>query len=123
MPETAISNAEWKGSVQASLATLKDAVRELQSNSATKTDITSAMAQMQVSHTNTEQMVQLFKDTIKESMDALPCTVTAAKLERHGIALAQLSVAFKIKSSLWGLLGGLVPIVLALAYIAIQTAL
>ena len=58
-----------------------------------------------------KESIAKLDDGFQKAIDKLPCGDTNKRLMKTERELDRLGVAFKIKSSAWGLLGGLLPAV------------
>ena len=114
--------AKWQGAVGEMLSALKISVAELRKCSATKEDVTSSCKTIESVQQHLEQTLNAMETNIKDSIAALRVKDIEQRVTATEKELATLNVAFKIKSSAWGLLGGLIPAAAALIYIFIQTS-
>lgn len=123
--------AKWQGSVDTLLAATKDSVQELRTCSASKGDVHVCGQQIEGVRTQLKEDLKGIRIQMEKDMERLEksiiASISALKIDalegRVGIAekqIGELSVAFKIKSSVWGLLGGLIPAIGALLYTVLQ---
>ena len=96
--------AKWQGRVGQALTELTSVVQTLNSTSVTKEDLKALKEDV-------KESIAKLDDGFQKAIDKLPCGDTNKRLMKTERELDRLGVAFKIKSSAWGLLGGLLPAV------------
>lgn len=119
-PTSAISIAEWRGTVRESLSSLKATVAQLNATSATKADVQASSLAVEEIRRQMERFMQSMETTITTAIRNLPCTTQHQQITTNEREIAKLGVAFKIKSSIWGILGGSLPALIGLAYLLLQ---
>ena len=92
-----------------SLSELTSVVKALNAGNITKEDIKELRDSM-------DKTVDKMEGAFKDAIDRLPCRDNNLRLTTAERELDKLGVAFKIKSSVWGLLGGLIPALVAVLW-------
>lgn len=106
--------SEWQGSVRQALIELTGVVKQLSTSSVSKSD-------MKEFKDSVEKTIDRLERMFSAALDKLPCKDNATRLTSTERELDRLGVAFKIKSSAWGLLGGLIPTVGAVLWMLLQS--
>jgi hypothetical protein len=107
--------AKWQGSVGQALTELTSVVQTLNTTSVTKEDMTEFKEAV-------KESVSKLDESFQRAIDKLPCGDTNKRLTKTERELDRLGVAFKIKSSAWGLLGGLLPATAIVLWLLIKAA-
>lgn len=115
-----IGYAEWRGSVREALTSLKGTVAQLREESATKEDIKATCRKMDAVQEQMEKALSSLEKSVEKALTGLPCHTIASRVSESEKEIAKLGVAFKIKSSVWGLLGGIIPSAIVIAYMVIK---